>query len=129
MAIENWVAKQVADLTEFRRDLHMNPELLYDVNRTAQKVAEALRAAGVDEVHEGIGKTGVVGVIRGQSNVSGRSIGLRTDMDALPIVEETGKPYASQTPGKMHACAMTGTPPCCWGRRGTWPRAGRSTAR
>ena len=108
MAVENWVAKQVADLTEFRRDLHMNPELLYDVNRTAQKVAEALRAAGVDEVHEGIGKTGVVGVIRGQSNVSGRSIGLRADMDALPIIEETGKPYASQVPGKMHACGHDG---------------------
>ena len=108
MAVENWVAKQVAELTEFRRDLHMNPELLYDVNRTAAKVAEALRAAGVDEVHEGIGRTGVVGVIRGQSNVPGRSIGLRADMDALPIVEETGKPYASQVPGKMHACGHDG---------------------
>jgi hippurate hydrolase len=108
MAVENWVAKQVADLTEFRRDLHMNPELLYDVERTAQKVAEALRAAGVDEVYEGIGRTGVVGVIRGQSNVSGRTIGLRSDMDALPIVEETGKPYASKIPGKMHACGHDG---------------------
>ncbi len=108
MAVENWVAKQVADLTEFRRDLHMNPELLYDVTRTAQKVAEALRAAGVDEVYEGIGKTGVVGVIKGQSNVSGRSIGLRADMDALPIEEATGKPYASQVPGKMHACGHDG---------------------
>ncbi|ETA50092.1 M20 aminoacylase family protein [Ponticoccus alexandrii] len=108
MAVENWVAKEVAELTEFRRDLHMNPELLYDVERTAQKVAEALRAAGVDEVHEGIGRTGVVGVIRGQSNASGRSIGLRADMDALPIIEETGKPYASQVPGKMHACGHDG---------------------
>ncbi|WP_434290370.1 M20 aminoacylase family protein [Celeribacter sp. SCSIO 80788] len=108
MAVENWIAKQVADLTEFRRDLHMNPELLYDVERTAQKVAEALRAAGVDEVYEGIGRTGVVGVIKGQSNVSGRTIGLRSDMDALPIVEETGKPYASKIPGKMHACGHDG---------------------
>lgn len=108
MAVENWVAKQVADLAEFRRDLHMNPELLYDVERTALKVAEALRAAGVDEVHEGIGKTGVVGVIRGQSNASGRTVGLRADMDALPIIEETGKPWASLVPGKMHACGHDG---------------------
>ncbi|CUH64852.1 putative hydrolase YxeP [Thalassovita gelatinovora] len=108
MAVENWVAKEVADLTEFRRDLHMNPELLYDVERTAQKVAEALRAAGVDEVYEGIGRTGVVGVIKGQSNTSGRSIGLRSDMDALPIEEETGKAYASKIPGKMHACGHDG---------------------
>ena len=108
MAVENWVAKHIAELTEFRRDLHMNPELLYDVTRTAQKVAEALRAAGVDEVHEGIGRTGVVGVIKGQSNASGRVIGLRADMDALPIVEDTGKPYASQVPGKMQACGPDG---------------------
>ncbi|GHH02222.1 M20 aminoacylase family protein [Pseudodonghicola xiamenensis] len=108
MAVENWVAKEVAGLTEFRRDLHQNPELLYDLPRTAQTVAEALRAAGVDEVHEGIGKTGVVGVIRGQSNASGRTIGLRADMDALPIKEETGKPWASQTEGKMHACGHDG---------------------
>ncbi|MEP2639857.1 M20 aminoacylase family protein [Roseobacter sp.] len=108
MAVENWVAKLVDDLTAFRRDLHMNPELLYDVQRTAQNVADALRAAGVDEVHEGIGRTGVVGVIRGQSTASGRMIGLRSDMDALPIEEETGKPWASQVPGKMHACGHDG---------------------
>ena len=108
MAIENWVAKEVDSLTEFRRDLHRNPELLYDVTRTAASVAEALRAAGVDEVHEGIGRTGVVGVIRGQSGGSGRMIGLRADMDALPIHEETGKPWASEVPGKMHACGHDG---------------------
>ncbi|GHF45342.1 M20 aminoacylase family protein [Seohaeicola zhoushanensis] len=108
MAVENWVAGQIADLTAFRHDLHMNPELLYDVERTAGRVAEALRAAGVDEVHEGIGRTGVVGVIRGQTNISGRTIGLRSDMDALPILEATGKPYASQVPGKMHACGHDG---------------------
>ena len=108
MAIENWVAKEVDSLTEFRRDLHRNPELLYDVTRTAASVAEALRAAGVDEVHEGIGRTGVVGVICGQSGGSGRMIGLRADMDALPIHEETGKPWASEVPGKMHACGHDG---------------------
>ena len=108
MAVENWVAKEVTSLTEFRHDLHQNPELLYDVNRTAANVAEALRAAGVDEVHEGIGRTGVVGVIHGQTNKSGRTIGLRADMDALPIHEETGKPWASKVPGKMHACGHDG---------------------
>lgn len=108
MAIENWVAAQVAELTEFRRDLHQNPELLYDVHRTAGRVADALRAAGVDEVYEGIGQTGVVGIIRGQTDHGGRMIGLRADMDALPIAEETGAPWASTSPGKMHACGHDG---------------------
>jgi hippurate hydrolase len=108
MAIENWVARDVETLTAFRRDLHRNPELLYDTHRTAATVAEALRAAGVDEVVEGIGRTGVVGVIRGQANTSGRTIGLRADMDALPIEEATGAPWASEVPGKMHACGHDG---------------------
>ncbi|MEO4045018.1 M20 aminoacylase family protein [Hoeflea sp. CAU 1731] len=108
MAIENWVARYLGELTEFRRDLHRNPELLYDVHRTADEVARLLREAGVDEVHEGIGQTGVVGVIRGQSNTSGRTIGLRADMDALPIKEDTGAEWASTIPGKMHACGHDG---------------------
>ena len=108
MAIENWIAKQLDELTEFRRDLHRNPELLYDVHRTAGEVARMLREAGVDEVHEGIGKTGVVGIIRGQSDTSGRMIGLRADMDALPIIEDTGAEWASTVPGKMHACGHDG---------------------
>ncbi|WP_319529282.1 M20 aminoacylase family protein [uncultured Cohaesibacter sp.] len=108
MAIENWVSRDIEALTAFRHDLHENPELLYECNRTAAKVAEALRKAGVDEVVEGLGKTGVVGVIRGKSNASGRMIGLRADMDALPIEEITGAPYASKTPGKMHACGHDG---------------------
>ncbi|ARE38998.1 N-acetyl-L,L-diaminopimelate deacetylase [Rhodovulum sp. P5] len=108
MAVENWVAKEIADLVEFRHDLHRHPELLYEVHRTAAKVAEALRAAGVDEVHEGVGRTGVVGVIRGQTNASGRVIGLRADMDALPIAETTGAAWASTVPGKMHACGHDG---------------------
>ncbi|WP_340109699.1 M20 aminoacylase family protein [Pikeienuella sp. HZG-20] len=108
MAVENWVSKQIADLTEFRRDLHRNPELLYDVTRTASRVAEALRAAGVDEVHEGIGRTGVVGIIRGRTDASGRMIGLRADMDALPILEASGVEWASEVPGKMHACGHDG---------------------
>ncbi|MBL3570777.1 amidohydrolase [Rhodovulum sulfidophilum] len=108
MAVENWVAKHISELVEFRHDLHRHPELLYDLPRTSAKVAEALRAAGVDEVHESIGRTGVVGVIRGQSNASGRMIGLRSDMDALPIREETGAEWASTVPGKMHACGHDG---------------------
>ncbi|MDX2482511.1 MAG: M20 aminoacylase family protein [Pseudodonghicola sp.] len=108
MAIENWVSREIETLVDFRHDLHRNPELLYEVSRTAGKVADALRAAGVDEVHEGIGRTGVVGVIRGRTNTSGRSIGLRADMDALPITEETGAEWASDVVGKMHACGHDG---------------------
>ena len=108
MAVETWISKEIEALTAFRRDLHENPELLYDVTRTAATVAAALRAAGVDEVVEGIGRTGVVGGIRGQSNRSGRVIGLRADMDALPIEEATGKPWAANVPGKLHACGHDG---------------------
>jgi len=108
MPVENWTSNQLDELIAFRRDLHENPELLYDVNRTAEKVAEALRAAGVDEVVTGIGRTGVVGVIRGQTNKSGRAIALRADMDALPILEETGAEWSSKVPGKMHACGHDG---------------------
>lgn len=108
MPVENWTANQLDDLIAFRRDLHQNPELLYDVERTAEKVADALRAAGVDEVVTGIGRTGVVGVIHGQVNNSGRTIGLRADMDALPIFEETDAEWASKILGKMHACGHDG---------------------
>jgi len=108
MAVENWVARQLEELTEFRRDLHRNPEVLYDLERTAARVADALRAAGVDEVVTGIGRTGVVGVIRGRSDTRGRVIGLRADMDALSITEETGAPWASTKPGMMHACGHDG---------------------
>jgi len=108
MPVENWTSNQLDELIAFRRDLHENPELLYDVNRTAEKVAEALRAAGLDEVVTDIGRTGVVGVIRGQTNKSGRAIALRADMDALPILEETGADWSSKVPGKMHACGHDG---------------------
>src|SRR5690606_9727203 len=91
-----------------RRDLHAHPEILYDVHRTAGIVAEQLRAFGCDEVVPGIGRTGVVGVIRGRSNGTGKVIGLRADMDALPIEEATGLPYASTVPGRMHACGHDG---------------------
>jgi hippurate hydrolase len=107
MPIINRVADLHKDITAWRRDLHEHPELLYDVHRTAATVAEKLKAFGCDEVVTGIGRTGVVGVIKGRKP-GNDAIGLRADMDALPILEETGLPYASKTPGKMHACGHDG---------------------
>lgn len=108
MPVKNRFAELLPEITAWRRDFHENPELLYDVHRTAGKVAELLREFGCDEVTEGIGQTGVVGVIRGRTDTKGRVIGLRADMDALPIIEQTGLEYASKTPGKMHACGHDG---------------------
>ena len=106
MPIINRIAEFTDEIVGWRRDFHAHPETLYDVQRTAARVAELLRSFGVDEVVEGIGRIGVVGVIRGRG--PGKAIGLRADMDALPITEQTGRPYASQTPGKMHACGHDG---------------------
>ncbi|MCC6948994.1 MAG: amidohydrolase [Bradyrhizobiaceae bacterium] len=107
MPVINRLADRAEEITEWRRDLHMHPELQYDVHRTAAFVAEKLKGFGCDEIVTGIGKTGVVGVIRGRKN-GAKVIGLRADMDALPIEEETGLAYASKTPGKMHACGHDG---------------------
>ena len=107
MPVVNRIADHAAEITAWRRDLHANPELLYDVHRTAASVADKLRAFGCDEVVTGVGQTGVVGVIRGRKS-GGQTIGLRADMDALPIEEATGLPYASTAPGKMHACGHDG---------------------
>ena len=111
MPIVNRVADLQPDIQAWRRDIHEHPELLYDVHRTAAFVAERLREFGCDEVTTGLGRTGVVGVIRGrkapgQGDIS--VIGLRADMDALPIEESTELPYASKTPGRMHACGHDG---------------------
>ena len=108
MPIVNRVADLHKDITEWRRDLHAHPELLYDVHRTAATVADKLKSFGCDEVVTGIGKTGVVGVIKGRSPGPDKVIGMRADMDALPILEETDLPYKSKTPGKMHACGHDG---------------------
>lgn len=108
MPIINRVADLSDEVTAWRRDFHENPELGYDVHRTADIVAEKLKAFGCDEVVTGIGRTGVVGVIKGRTNASGKVIGLRADMDALPILEATNLPYASKVPGKMHACGHDG---------------------
>ena len=111
MPIVNRVADLQPDIQAWRRDIHESPELGYDVHRTAAFVAERLRAFGCDEVATGLGRTGVVGVIKGRKP-AGRGeikvIGLRADMDALPIEEATKLPYASRTPGKMHACGHDG---------------------
>ncbi len=108
MPIKNRLAELHDEITEWRRDLHAHPELLFETHRTAGIVAEKLRAFGCDEVVTGIGRTGVVGVIRGKSDAAGRVIGLRADMDALPITEATGLDYASENEGLMHACGHDG---------------------
>ncbi|HEY5379610.1 MAG TPA: M20 aminoacylase family protein [Pseudolabrys sp.] len=108
MPIVNRIADLHGEITAWRHDLHAHPELLYDVQRTAASVADKLKAFGCDEVVPGLGRTGVVGVIHGRKGKSGKVIGLRADMDALPIEEETGLPYTSTVPGKMHACGHDG---------------------
>ena len=109
MPIINRVADLHGEITAWRHDIHAHPELLYDVHRTAATVAEKLRSFGCDEVVTGIGRTGVVGVIRGgRGGDGGRVIGLRADMDALPIEEANDVPYKSTVPGKMHACGHDG---------------------
>jgi amidohydrolase len=108
MPIVNRVADLHNEITDWRRDLHAHPELMYDVHRTAASVADKLKSFGCDEVVSGIGRTGVVGVIRGRKSGSGKAIGLRADMDALPIEEATDLPYKSKAPGKMHACGHDG---------------------
>ncbi|MBV9529751.1 MAG: amidohydrolase [Bradyrhizobium sp.] len=111
MPIVNRVADLQPEIQAWRRDIHEYPELLYDVNRTAALVTDRLREFGCDEVATGLGKTGVVGVIKGKKvtdNGNVKVIGLRADMDALPIEEETDLPYASRRKGVMHACGHDG---------------------
>ncbi|UMA65794.1 M20 family metallopeptidase [Roseivivax marinus] len=108
MPVKNRFAELHDEIAAWRRDFHQHPEILFETHRTAGIVAEKLRAFGCDEVTEGIGRTGVVGVIRGKETGSGRTIGLRADMDALPIHETTGADWASKTDGAMHACGHDG---------------------
>lgn len=107
MPILNRAAELQDEVTGWRREIHRNPELLFDVVQTAAFVEKKLREFGCDEVVTGIGRTGVVGVIRGNRD-GDRTVGLRADMDALPLQETTGKPWASTTAGKMHACGHDG---------------------
>ncbi|GLQ27002.1 M20 aminoacylase family protein [Sulfitobacter pacificus] len=108
MPVKNRFAELHENITAWRRDLHEHPEILFETHRTSATVAEKLRAFGCDEVVEGIGRTGVVGVIKGKQDTSGKVVGLRADMDALPIHEQTGLEYASKTPNAMHACGHDG---------------------
>jgi hippurate hydrolase len=108
MPVKNRFAEMLPEITAWRRDLHENPEILFETHRTSAIVAEKLTSFGCDEVVTGIGRTGVVGVIKGKSDTSGKVIGLRADMDALPIHEQTGLAYASKTDGAMHACGHDG---------------------
>ncbi|MFC3615008.1 M20 aminoacylase family protein, partial [Lutimaribacter marinistellae] len=106
MPVINRIADFAPDMAEWRQHLHRIPELELDCHETAAFVAERLRAFGVDEIHEGIAESGIVAIIEGTG--AGPTIGLRADMDALPINEQTGLPYASERPGRMHACGHDG---------------------
>ncbi len=107
MPVLNRAAEMQEQVAEWRRHIHQNPELLYDVHETSRFVAEKLRTFGCDVVETGIGRTGVVAVIKGKHG-EGPVIGFRADMDALPILETSGKPWASKTPGKAHSCGHDG---------------------
>ena len=96
------------EITALRRDLHAHPELGFEEVYTAGRVHQALTVCGVDEIHTGIGKTGLVAVIRGRSDTAGKMIGLRADMDALPLVEHNDFAWKSNTPGLMHGCGHDG---------------------
>lgn len=106
MPVLNRIAAFAPDMTAWRRHLHQQPELSFDCHQTADFVAARLAEFGVDEVHRGIARTGIVAIINGRG--PGGTIGLRSDMDALPIHEVTGLPHASTIPGKMHACGHDG---------------------
>ncbi|MEL6586460.1 MAG: M20 aminoacylase family protein [Pseudomonadota bacterium] len=106
MAVINSIAALEPQMRDWRQWLHRNPELQFDLPKTAAFVADKLRSFGIAEIHEGIAQTGIVAIVEGQGD--GPTIGLRADMDALPIQEETGVPHASESPGKMHACGHDG---------------------
>ncbi len=108
MPVKNSFAEMQEEITAWRRDIHENPEILFDTHRTSALVAEKLKEFGCDEIVTGLGRTGVVGIIKGKTDSKGKVIGLRADMDALPIHEATGLDYASKTPGAMHACGHDG---------------------
>src|SRR5574343_1756033 len=102
------IAQFLPELTALRRDLHAHPELGFEERYTSARVKEALHLCGVDEIHEGLGRTGVVGVIHGQTRASGSMVGLRADMDALPITEDNEFSWKSCKSGLMHGCGHDG---------------------
>ena len=129
MPVINRIAALAPEIAEWRRDIHAHPELLFDVHRTGGSSPTSCAASAATRWSTGIGRTGVVGVIRGRATGSGRVIGLRADMDALPMTEATGLPYASQhRPARCTPAATTATPRCCSAPRSTSPRPATSTA-
>lgn len=108
MPIKNRFAQTHSDITAWRRHLHTIPELQFDLPKTTAFVEEKLRSFGIEDITTGVGQSGIVAVIKGRSDSSGRVVGLRADMDALPIIEATGLEYASTHPGNMHACGHDG---------------------
>ncbi|MBU2959003.1 M20 aminoacylase family protein [Paracoccus sp. 1_MG-2023] len=106
MPVLNRIADFADDMTAWRRHMHRHPELSFDCHATAAFIAERLREFGVDEIHEGIAQSGIVAIIRGRSE--GSTVGLRADIDALPMSETTGAEWASTVPGRMHACGHDG---------------------
>jgi len=126
MAVVNRIAAFAEDMKTWRHWMHRNPEIGFDLPKTAAFVAARLREFGVDELHEGIAQSGMVAIINGQG--AGATIGLRADMDALPIHEATGAPMPAKRPARCTPAAMTGTPRCCWGRRDTWRKRAISGA-
>ncbi|MEM7710971.1 MAG: M20/M25/M40 family metallo-hydrolase, partial [Pseudomonadota bacterium] len=102
MPVPNSIAALAPQMTEWRRHLHRHPELGFDLPKTAAFVAARLAEFGIDEVHQGIATSGLVAIIEGRG--PGSTIGLRADMDALPIQESSGVDHASKIDGKMHAC-------------------------
>ena len=106
MPVLNRIAAYAEEMKGWRRHLHAHPELSFDCHQTAAFIVEKLTEFGVDEIHPGIATSGIVAIINGQGD--GPTIGLRADMDALPIMEITGAEYASTVPGKMHACGHDG---------------------
>ena len=120
MPIVNRIAEFAEEMKAWRRYLHQNPELGFDCHNTASFVVDRLKEFGIVDIHEGIAQSGVVALIHGSA--TGPVIGLRADMDALPIEEATGADYASKVPGKCTPVGMTVTPPCYWAPLVTWQR-------
>jgi amidohydrolase len=108
MPVLNRIAGFAPEMSEWRQWLHLHPELAFDLPETSAFVAQRLRDFGVDEIHEGIATSGIVALIHGKEASDAPAIGLRADMDALPIMEATGLEYASENPGRMHACGHDG---------------------
>ena len=129
MPIVNRIADFHDEITQVRRDLHQQPELMFDVHKTAQRVVDELKSYGIQDITTGVGRSGVVAVIEGKSNTSGKTVGLRADMDALPLQETSASPTLRRSTASCMPVATTVIPPCCWLQRNICRKPGISTAR